>query len=38
MGDGVRGVDERWRESLSEADLQSFEKIAGRTNLQFGYV
>ena len=38
MSDGVRGVDERWRESLTEADLRSFEKIAGRTNLQFGYV
>lgn len=38
MGDGVRGVDERWRQSLSKDDLRSFEKIAGRTNSQLGYV
>jgi len=34
---GIRGVDERWRESLTEDELTAFEKVAGLQNRAFGY-
>jgi len=34
---GIRGVDERWRESLTEDELTSFEEKAGSQNRAFGY-
>lgn len=33
---GIR-LDEKWRQALSGDDLQVFEKIAGKTNLSYGY-
>jgi hypothetical protein len=29
--------DERWRRELSEADVETIERIAGRMNREFGY-
>ena len=34
---GIRGVDERWRESLTQDELTTFEKLAGVQNREFGY-
>jgi hypothetical protein len=34
---GIRGVDERWRESLTEDELTTFERLAGEQNRAFGY-
>lgn len=34
---GIRGVDERWRESLTEDELTTFEALAGPQNRAFGY-
>jgi hypothetical protein len=37
LGGGIRGVDERWRESLSEDELSTFENAAGAQNRALGY-
>lgn len=37
MGGGIRGVDERWRSTLTERELQDFERRAGAQNRAFGY-
>jgi hypothetical protein len=37
LGGGIRGVDERWRESLSDDELSTFERLAGAQNRAFGY-
>jgi len=37
MSGGIRGVDERWRTSLTAVELDIFERIAGRLNRSFGY-
>ena len=34
---GIRGVDERWRETLTEEELTTFEEMAGAQNREFGY-
>jgi hypothetical protein len=37
MGGGIRPADERWRQNLTDADLEVVEKIAGARNRVFGY-
>jgi hypothetical protein len=44
VGNGMRldtdseiRLDERWREVLTEQDLRTFDRIAGRTNRRYGY-
>ena len=37
MGGGIRGVDERWRSTLTEPELEEFERRAGAQNRAFGY-
>ena len=44
VGNGMRlddsrevRLDERWRESLSPTDLETFERVAGETNRRLGY-
>lgn len=37
MADGIRGVDERWRESLTAEELATFVRFAGNENKVLGY-
>jgi hypothetical protein len=37
MDGGIRGVDERWRSTLTERELHEFERRAGALNRRFGY-
>jgi hypothetical protein len=37
MSGGIRGVDERWRTSLTSEELATFDRIAGSMNRAFGY-
>ena len=37
MSGGIRGVDERWRSTLSVEELEAFERIAGDMNRGLGY-
>ncbi len=34
---GIRGVDERWRESLTAEEISTFDTLAGAQNRAFGY-
>lgn len=37
LAGGIRGVDERWREALTDDDLATFERLAGAQNREFAY-
>ncbi len=37
MSGGIRGVDERWRSTLSAEELTAFDRIAGSQNRLLGY-
>jgi hypothetical protein len=34
---GIRGVDERWRNALTEEELATFDRLAGAQNREFAY-
>ena len=38
IGSGIRRADEKWRATLSEDELASFDRIAGSMNSSFGYL
>lgn len=37
LAGGIRGVDERWREALTEEELATFDRLAGAQNREFAY-